>query len=315
MGCSKVDRHHHDVKFDVSPDGKRVVFSSADGDLYLFDLSSKEADQLTKTKMVESSPMFAPDGKSIVYTAMETPAQGAQIYSMSLDRKTSIQLTKDEGVSDFAPSISSDGSLIAFARAHRYRPYSMGGWTWDDWDLYAMKRDGSELRRVTQKKHRGIDRTSFSRNGRAVIYSADADRQSEKLNLTIFELNLDSGRAPKALTAPPGDSKRYGTWASQPLVARDGTAVTFVSDRIKPFHYDVFVMKLDGGEAKPLGVTSVSQYNQQPIITPGGKAVLFLESNDTDSSSLWQVDIEGKNPDCIADSSLFTNPSKWLRKE
>jgi hypothetical protein len=36
--CSLVE--HGNVAFDISPDGERIVFAAADGDLYLFNLKA-----------------------------------------------------------------------------------------------------------------------------------------------------------------------------------------------------------------------------------------------------------------------------------
>src|SRR5438309_1194353 len=60
---------HGNVSFDISPDGQQVVFASADGDLYLFRISTSHVSQLTKTPGKERAPAFSPDGKSITYAA------------------------------------------------------------------------------------------------------------------------------------------------------------------------------------------------------------------------------------------------------
>jgi dipeptidyl aminopeptidase/acylaminoacyl peptidase len=66
--------------FDVSSDGKQVVFSARysnrrnDGyksELYLFDIASKQKVQLTHNSSPESSPLWSPDGKTIVYLAAD----------------------------------------------------------------------------------------------------------------------------------------------------------------------------------------------------------------------------------------------------
>ncbi len=41
---------HGNVAFDISPDGKQIVFSAADGDLYLFNLETRDVRRLTSTK-------------------------------------------------------------------------------------------------------------------------------------------------------------------------------------------------------------------------------------------------------------------------
>jgi len=68
-GCSSCTAiEHGNVAFDVSPDGKRIVFSAADGDRYLFHLETQHVDRLTSTAQQDSTSAFAPDGRSVVFS-------------------------------------------------------------------------------------------------------------------------------------------------------------------------------------------------------------------------------------------------------
>src|SRR5438128_2394874 len=124
---------HQNVAFAVSRDGAWIVFSAADGDLYLLHLATLQVRRLTESKAVESTPAFSPDGKSIVYAADSQNGNRSGIFLRSLDGKKVRQVTGDANVYDTMPVYSPDGSEIVFGRAFRHRPYSLGGWTWDDW--------------------------------------------------------------------------------------------------------------------------------------------------------------------------------------
>ena len=57
---------------DFSPAGEDIVFiSNKDGkeELYLYNLATKQTEQLTHNKGQELSPSFSPDGKEIVFTS------------------------------------------------------------------------------------------------------------------------------------------------------------------------------------------------------------------------------------------------------
>src|SRR5438067_1010664 len=80
----------------------------------------------------------------------DSPSACSHIFVRALSGGSSRQVTRDPSVRDTAPSLSRDGHRIVFARAARRRPYSMGGTTWDDWDVYTIGVDTARRpRRVT----------------------------------------------------------------------------------------------------------------------------------------------------------------------
>jgi Tol biopolymer transport system component len=308
---------HGNVSFDLSPDGKNIVFSGADDDLYLFHLDTRRVDQLTTTEDTESTPAFSPDGESIIYSALTKDRKGACLFSRTLDGKTVRRITNDAGVSDSMPSYSPDGDRIAFVRAHRNRPYSLGGWTWDNMDVYVMRKDGTGLRRVSSHNYYQAASPCFIDGGKTLVYAADGDHPDS--GTYLFTVPADGSQPPKRLTAPPNPGGDNFAWGSDPSTSPDGKRLAFISDRAAHFQYDVFVMSPDGTEIRPLSVTKISRYNQEPVFLPDGKGILFLAGTEANQSnrpifSLWQIDIDGKNPHRIADSGLFTAPLHWDSK-
>src|SRR5262249_670618 len=103
---------HGNVAFDISPDGEGVVFSSADGDLCLIQVKTREVRQLSKPGAKASTPAFSPDGNSIAYAADVEGHDGKSIFFCSLDGKKTQQLTDSPDACDLSPSYSPDGSHI-----------------------------------------------------------------------------------------------------------------------------------------------------------------------------------------------------------
>ncbi len=84
----------------VSPDGKKVVFSSQiasvnEGDIYIMNLDGTDLQRLTNTVALNNIPSFCPDNQHIVY---ESDQDGnANIYIMNVDGTNQTRLTNDPG--------------------------------------------------------------------------------------------------------------------------------------------------------------------------------------------------------------------------
>jgi Tol biopolymer transport system component len=318
-GCfaqnSRSQVEHGEVAIDVSPDSEQIAFSAADGELYLFRMKSSDVRQLSKTDAVEHGPRFSPDGKKIAYTARSGGTPSGFVFTRSLDSPEVQQLTNTTGVTDSAPSFSPDGSRIAFARAHRHRPYSMGGMIWDQWDIYVMNADGTDARRVTQEKYYLLNAPAFSHDGQKIVFAAEA--VGKNTAQMIFEVEVSGDAPPKPLTGRPTNDT--GAWATDPGISPDGSRIAFISDRGKPFHYDIYLMSRDGANPTALNVLNVSRYNQSPVFMPDSRHLVFLAGTEWNAGSrpifsLWRVGVDGTNPHKIADSGLFNSPLDWKPK-
>ncbi len=306
---------HANVAIAVAPDGRSVAFSAADGDLYSLRIEEKRVIRLTDTPdAVESSPRFSPDGKELVYSSGLKGREGRSLFIRPIDGDRARSLTDAPEVLDSDPSFSADGKRVAFIRAYRHRPYSMGGWTWDHQDACVIDRDGKGFRRVTSEDYDQASRPAFVGGGETLLFSADAGKEGSVTEL--FTVPVDGSKAPRSLTPPPPAGTKGGSWAGGPAVAADGRAIAFISDRAQAFRYDVWLSKLDGTDLRPLGVTAVSPYNHGPAFFPDGKAILFLAGTGHNAQNrpifgLWKAGLDGGRPVRIAEDALFTDPMHW----
>ena len=304
---------HGQIAFDISPSGDTVVFSAGDGDIYALDLQTHGVLKVTDTNEMETTPRFHPKGVGIVFAREMPEKDGSSIFASAMDGANARQLTRDPYVFDSSPAYSADGSKIVFARAHRHRPYSLGGETWDKWDIYLlMNSDGSELQRITRQDYYILQSPNFSIDGQRVVYSASAIQSSAGDTLsTLFEVGT-SGREPPNIA--PNDEPmlgRHAIWAAEPRLSADGSRIAFISDRQSPFHYDILISSPDGARPVAIGVAkTVSKYNQSPVFSADGQGILFLASRTFGAGnrpvlSLWRVDTNGSNPRCIANSRIL----------
>lgn len=304
---------HGNVSFDAAPNGETIVFSDADGDLWLYALGSPKLTRLTESRELESWPSFSPNGKSVVFVRKNSQGHGMSVYDITVDGREIRQITRSAQCSDSQPVFSPDGKTIAFSRSHLRRRYSMGGWTWDNWDVYTVDVDGSDLQRKTNANHYGIGGVAFSADSHRVHFTADESRNSDSKQ-TLFTIDLEDSSVAATKPAKPGE---YYAWCTDVHTNENGEMV-FISDRNAPFHYDV-VFAQPNGPQESLGVTTVSRYNQNPVLMNDDR-ILFLAGTEWNSGSrpifsLWSVNTDGKGPKQLAGSTLFTSPLEWEQQQ
>jgi Tol biopolymer transport system component len=297
------------VAFDVSPDGRQVVFTDVQGDLYLLQLATRKVVRLTATDAVEARPAFSPDGKSIAYSAAIPGSTYPALWIRSVDGTKARQLTRGIDGGDGSPSFLADGRSLVFARSIRI-PQSAGGSTWSS-DVYLIERDGRGLRRITRQCYFSVDSPRVNSIGPAVVYAGMSTPLDHGM---LLKAELSGTTPPRAIGLPRPPGYHGGAWASSPHLARDDKTLVFLSDRNQAYRYDLFLANGDGTGARPLGVTRLGSYNQHPVLLPEGKGVLFL-GNETHyhqpTFALYRVDLDGSNLRLLADGGLFIRPLHW----
>jgi Tol biopolymer transport system component len=97
------------------PDGRRALFTALDegiSDVYLLDLDSGQATNLTRDAFADSDPQISPDGKLVVYSRRVSGHE--KLYMFPLDdpsRKTPISFGVQD---DVTPIFSPDGNLVYY---------------------------------------------------------------------------------------------------------------------------------------------------------------------------------------------------------
>ncbi len=152
----------YDAEATISPDGKRVVFTSVrDGDLELYSmkLDGTDVKRLTNEPGYDGGAFYSPDSKMIVYRANhpDTPEalakyktlladgliepRALEIWVMNADGTGKRQVTSN-GKANFAPFFHPDGKRIIFAS-------NMDDPKGRNFDLYMINIDGTGLERIT----------------------------------------------------------------------------------------------------------------------------------------------------------------------
>ena len=177
----------YDAEATVSPDGKRMVFTSerdGDLDLYSMDVNGKNIRRLTDAVGYDGGAFYSPDGRQIVYRR-STPATPAEvtrykdllarhlivpttfeIWVMNADGTNKRQVTS-LAAGSFAPFFTPDGKRIIFCTNYfatdpRKRNF----------DLALISVDGTGLERVTfNETFDGFP--MFSPDGRKLVFASN----------------------------------------------------------------------------------------------------------------------------------------------
>src|SRR5258706_4153775 len=105
-----------DITPAASPDGKKIAFASNRNgfwDLYLLDLTTGKATQLTDTPDYESAPSWSPDGAFIAYETYHNDALEIVIGPADDPTHNIIQLTTSSDA-NYSPACAPGGGQIAF---------------------------------------------------------------------------------------------------------------------------------------------------------------------------------------------------------
>jgi TolB protein len=179
----------HSANYDpsLSPDGTRMVYISdmaGREQLVVRSLDGREVRQLTTDEADHEDPAWSPDGRTIAFVQVrELISGGVNTYPawspdgrwiafrrMVQDTNSEVFLADSAGrgarnltnspAFDGWPAWSPDGRLIAFA--------SNRGGT-GDYEIYVMKPDGSEVRRVARTTGRATA-PKWGRDGRTLYF-------------------------------------------------------------------------------------------------------------------------------------------------
>ena len=196
------DNDTYDAECAISPDGRRIVFTSlrdGDLDLYLMDADGRNVRRLTAEPGYDGGPFFSWDGRFIVFRASrpETPAeldeyrallrQGLvrprqlDIYMMKADGTALTRVTRLAGA-NFAPFMHPNGRQIIFA-SNLHDPSGRS------FALYLVNVDGSNLERVTWADG-FASFPMFTRDGKRLVFCGSRGATSPR-GLDVFTADWD----------------------------------------------------------------------------------------------------------------------------
>lgn len=247
-----------------------------DLEVYVIKPTGREERRLTRRPGGDYNGPASPDGTQLIVTRVSESAiaSGAsikeqQLFLLSLDAAVdpprAVPLTSPRPVVRH-PSWSADGQHIIFeGTSQGYR------------DLFRIKRDGSELRQLTNNPEGNFE-PSLSFQGDQLVFVSSRDRVAE-----LYRARLD-GSALQRLTQTVRDE-----WS--PRFSADGTQLVFASDRDGADR--LYLSRADGTQVHrvsnlPLDTGTIED---APRFSPRGSALAYVVRRRGGPGALHIVDL------------------------
>jgi len=184
-----------DLQPAVSPDGRRIAFSSGRGgnlDIYVMDANGSNLTQLTSSRGFDEWPAWSPDGRTLVFVSDRTG--NVEIYTIPANGGPEQRLT-DHPADDWPAVWSPDGRRLLFASNRD-----------GNWNLFLLELAGGTLTRLTSDP--GDEREpAWSPDGRTLAFA-----HSSGDNWNIFTIPAPS--------AAPAEIHR-SQWTQMTTSSRD----------------------------------------------------------------------------------------------
>jgi Tol biopolymer transport system component len=213
----------------LSPDGSQVAYFSEKDfyfvDLYLADgttgkvkrriLKSGVSSNYETYRFINSQANWSPDGKYLAFAAKRGPRDDIVVVDVARNKQVGRIQLKLSGVT--TPAWSPDGTRLVFT-----------GYDGGVSDLFTVKRDGSDLQRLTSDKY-GDLHPVWSPDGKTIAFVTDRGPGTDFTTLAFgnFRLALYDLATGKVRVLDHMDQGKNVS----PQWAPDGKSLAFVSDR------------------------------------------------------------------------------------
>jgi Tol biopolymer transport system component len=114
------DAPGYDAEGSYSSDGKQIVFTSSrdgDPDIYIMDADGSNVRQLTDAPGYDGGPFFSPDNRWVIFRSDRQKEHMLQIFAVSADGKTEVQLTNNLDHVNWCPYFHPGGKYIIWSGA------------------------------------------------------------------------------------------------------------------------------------------------------------------------------------------------------
>lgn len=274
--------------------------------------------QLTRDQGENAEAYWSFSGQELIFQSSRAPHACDQIYRMSATSPGAAeQVSSGKGRTTCAYFMPGDEHVV-YASTHSggdecpAPPDHSQGYVWPlfaDYEIYQAKRDGSELRNLTDQPGYDAEATVCPVDG-SIIFTSTRDG-----DLELYRMDADGGNVVR-LTFTPGydggaffsqDCEQIVWRASRPQGAElEEYKALLDQNLVRPGKLELFVANADGSDARQ--VTHLGAASFAPYLHPSGQRILF-STNYGDAGGrefdIWAIDTDGTDLERITFSPGF----------
>lgn len=271
-----------------SPDGARIAFTQGSSffshDIYVLALDSMRATRVTRDQRWIAGLTWTADGREIVFSSNR-----GGLYSLWRvpSRGGEPRLVEATGPDVFSPSISKDGSRLAYV----HRRVNINIW--------GVPLDGGASPQNLIHSTRLTLQPSYSPDGRRVAFTSD--------RLGSWEIWVSSSGGANAgrITAMGGGQTGSPRWSP------DGRYIAF--DARPSGQSDLWIAAADGSMKRNLTASPSDDF--LPTWSTDSRFLYFV-SNRSGRDEVWRIGLDGEKPTQIthagASYAIQSSDGKWL---
>jgi TolB protein len=270
--------------FAWSPDGTSLLYTSertGTRDIWILDVTSGSARQLTSDVRNDIQPRWSPDGRFIAFLS----DRGGQtdLWIQAAAGGAAQRVTNDRAIETPA-RWSSDGQSLFFRSAR------------NEDELVVMPPDGGAPRILVSLPGYTINSANLAPDGATALYSTNRSG-----NFDIWSVPTAGGEPAVFAASPLSDGN--------PRFSPDGSQVLFSSDR--GGQPDLWLAPAGGGEPRQL--TNDRALEGETAWSPDGKHIVFSSTRGGAGGDLWTQSVGGGEAMRLTTGSMRPFTPHWSR--